>query len=232
MQLFIIRHGQSANNVIEHQSQRHQDPLLTPLGEQQAAVLAAFLARGGHLSPSARQEERPFLDQLYCSPMRRALQTARPCGQSLGLVPEVWVDLHEIGGIYLDHGEDVGTVGYSGQTRRQIQEEFPGYDLPAEIGQEGWWNRPMEAAHAGQGRAVSVAWALRRRAGEDRRIGLVSHGDFTDALLKALWGRLPGEALYWEHGNTGITCLDLSADGRQLVRYVNCMAHLPDGMRL
>jgi broad specificity phosphatase PhoE len=231
MQLFIIRHGQSANNVIEHLSQRHQDPPLTPPGEQQAALLAAFLARGGHLSAAERQDGRARLDQLLCSPMRRALQTARPCGAALGLAPEVWVDLHEIGGIYLDHGGDTGTLGYPGQTRRQVQDEFPGYVLPPALGPDGWWNRPMEAAHQGQGRAIGVARALRARAGEDRRVALITHGDFTDSLLKALWGRLPAEGLYFEHGNTGITRIDLQAEGRLLVRYLDSSEHLPEGLR-
>lgn len=47
------------------------------------------------------------------------------------------------------------------------------------------------------------------------------------ALLRALGG-LPSEApIYYEHRNTGITCIDLTRQGAR-VRYLNRAHHLPE----
>ncbi len=229
MELFIIRHGQSFNNAlgVEGASLRHKDPALTAIGEKQAACVAPFLAAGGHLTPGEKEDRRPAFDELYCSPMLRALQTAAPIGRELDLAPEVWVDIHEAGGIFLDHGEVEGVVGYPGQTRREILERFPAYVLPAEVGQEGWWNQGFEELHRCHGRAIGVATTLLERAAEDRRIGLVSHGGFMDALMKAFGQQLPGNGLHYLHHNTAITRIDFVANGRTNIRYMNRVDHLP-----
>ena len=44
MQLYIIRHAQSYNNALTDWTERVSDPPLTELGEQQADLLAAYLA--------------------------------------------------------------------------------------------------------------------------------------------------------------------------------------------
>jgi broad specificity phosphatase PhoE len=139
--------------------------------------------------------------------------------------PEVWIDIHEIGGIFLDHGER--KIGYSGQTRSQLAQRFPGYVLPSQLSEHGWWNRDFEETQQGYIRAAEVAQALRRRAAEDVRIGLVSHGDFLSALLQALGDQLPGEGVYYEHRNTGITHIDLTPE-RSRVRYLNRVDHLDE----
>ncbi len=232
MELFLIRHGESSNNALEsrlgeaYPRQRSQDPELTEKGEQQAACTAAFLARGGHLYPAEREAIRPFVDQLYCSPMIRALHTAQFIGRVLGLRPEVWPEIHEVGGIYLDQGDE--KVGFPGQTRSQILQRFPEAALPPQINEAGWWNRGFEEAYQGQGRAIGVAQVLRRRAGEKQRLALISHGDFMSNLLKALGDQLPWPGGYYEHGNTGITRLDFSPEGRMVVKYLNRVDHLPE----
>ena len=167
----------------------------------------------------------PIFDQLYCSPMIRAMQTARPIARALGVPYEVWVDIHEIGGIYLDR--DGRKVGYAGQTRSQLLQRFPECTLPHDLSEQGWWNRDFEEAHQGHARAAAVARALRARAGENARVGLVSHGDFLSALLKALGDQDHGDAAYYEHRNTGITHVDLTPLGAR-VRYLNRVDHLDD----
>jgi broad specificity phosphatase PhoE len=233
MEVYLIRHGQSANNVIESalpgspaaQASRHQDPELTARGERQAQCAAAFLVRGGHLYPDEHQPQRPVLDQLFCSPMIRALHTAQFIGQALDLRPEVWVDIHEMGGIYLD--QDGGKMGFPGQGRSQLRARFPEVQLPPEIREEGWWRGGFEEVPQAQGRAIGVASQLRRMAGNGGRVGLVSHGDFLNALLKALENQLPSTGTYWEHRNTGITRLDFEPSGRMVLRYLNRIEHLP-----
>ena len=60
----------------------------------------------------------------------------------LDLAPEIWVDIHENGGIYLDHGDERGKVGYPGQTRAEIAARFPTIIAPKEVGENGWWKYP------------------------------------------------------------------------------------------
>ena len=146
MQVFVIRHGQSANNALEDVGLRTHDPLLTETGEKQAEIVGPFVAAGGHLSLAERQNGRPYIDQLYCSPMIRTLQTAQPIGQALGVAPEVWIDIHEQGGLFLDHGEG-GIESFPGQSRSQILAQFPNYIPPAQIGEEGWGNKGCEEVH-------------------------------------------------------------------------------------
>ena len=225
MELFLIRHGQSTNNALTDWTLRVEDPPLTESGQRQADCAARHLAAGRHLLPDARETARPLLDRLYCSPMIRAMQTAQPIGALLGVTPEVWVDIHEAGGIYLDHGER--KIGYPGRTRRELAELFPDYVLPHALSDQGWWNREFEEAHQAHARALVVAQALRERAAEDARVGVVSHGDFLSALLKALAEQHPGEGPYYEHRNTGITHIDLTPQGAR-VRYLNRIDHLDD----
>mgnify|MGYP003332681062 CR=1 FL=1 len=118
-QLFFIRHGQSTNNALADPTQRVQDPKLTELGQIQAQRVAGYLAANSHLKGSLSNPKVHPLDRLYCSAMVRAVHTATPIGQALDLNPEVYVDLHEIGGIYLDY-PDGRIESFPGQTRSEL----------------------------------------------------------------------------------------------------------------
>jgi broad specificity phosphatase PhoE len=246
MELYLIRHGQSFNNTLADVRQRVCDPPLTELGERQAEQVARHLIDG--LTPEAAkinsvedtalsQRHGYGITKLYCSAMRRALQTARPIGQVLGLTPEVWIDIHEKGGIYLE--DDAGAyTGYPGMTRAEILAEFSHYHLPDEITESGWWTASYEDWPVCQGRAIKVAHLLRNWAAENeashngngpnhQRIGLVSHGGFIDALLKALFDQLPSKHIWYHHFNTAITRVDFREDGGLSLRYLNRVNHLP-----
>lgn len=233
MELYIIRHGQSTNNALADQRDRVCDPPLTELGKRQAETVAQHLANGvwperlGWGSADEADGQGFGITRLYCSAMWRALQTAQPIGQALGLKPEVWIDLHEKGGIYLDHGEPTGRVGYPGKTRSEILAEFPDYVLPADITEHGWWKGGYEDTPACHQRAIRVAEKLRAQAASDERIAIISHGGFADALLKALFNQLPGHHLFYSHYNTAITRVDFQTDGRLVLRYLNRVDHLP-----
>lgn len=234
MELYIIRHAQSTNNVLtpEYRHLRVADAPLTGLGQSQAAVLARHLATGLNPGPPADALGRPAqtdyrISRLYCSAMWRSLHTARFIADALERPPEVWLDPHEHGGVYLDHGEPGGKVGYPGKTRGEILAEFPGCLLPEGITDEGWWRSGYEDWPACCARALRVARTLRRWAETDERITIVSHGGFINALLKALFNLLPSRELFFHHYNTGITRLDFYGDGRVGVRYLNRSDHLP-----
>lgn len=241
MELYIIRHAQSYNNALADMRDRVKDPPLTELGHRQARRIAEHLANG--ISPelqigasdedtTVRQRRGYGLTRLYCSAMHRALQTARPIGEALGLTPEVWVEIHEHGGIFLDHFDGRGPIGYPGKTRAEILEEFPGTVVPKAITDEGWWRGDEEDWPACQGRAIKVASELRRLArevGRGERVAMVTHGGFIDALLKALFSQLPSNRIFYYHYNTAITCLDFQDGGHLGVRYLNRVPHLtPD----
>ena len=50
MELFLIRHAESKNNVRKNDFERLPDPELTENGEIQSRYLAKFLQKGRHLS--------------------------------------------------------------------------------------------------------------------------------------------------------------------------------------
>ncbi|MDA0337195.1 MAG: histidine phosphatase family protein, partial [bacterium] len=190
--------------------------------------LAAFLARGAHLDPQERASAPP-LDELYCSPMLRTLETARPTAESLGLRATIWVDVHEVGGVWLDGKDHCPGLG-----RAQIATHLPGAVVPDAIGAGGWWSGGQETASAGLGRVSGVAaqlWARARRraqAGEPaQRIAIVSHGDFMSSMVKALTDHLPSAGIYYWHSNTGIDRFRFDPEAFR-IRYLNRIDHLDD----
>ena len=81
MELFIIRHGQSLNNVTmkNNQHDREADPSLTELGHQQAEAVAEYLKSGLNLEtivgfpPNDRDIHTGLgITHLFCSAMLRA----------------------------------------------------------------------------------------------------------------------------------------------------------------
>ena len=128
MILYLIRHGQSSNNLLAEQfkdlagpypfetymKQRVAEPPLTKLGEHQAERLGSYV-KGMAIS------------RLYCSPMLRTMQTIRPLAESLGCDPAVWIELHEHGGVFHRPGADAQAVGHPGLSRSEMSEMFPNY---------------------------------------------------------------------------------------------------------
>ena len=243
LELYIIRHGQSTNNALPDDSQatRVNDAPLTDLGKRQAEALATYLATGASRDPWTNPNtgySQPLGSQgikfthLYCSPMYRAMQTTFPVADALGMQPEIWVDVHENGGVYLDEAGKI--TGFPGRTRAQIAQEFPNYVIPDGVTESGWWNPQtgMESISACYGRAIKIAAELKRRAQDQaeksERIALITHGTFTDALIKALLNQLPNRSIYYLHYNTAITRIDFEKD-HMIVRYLNRVDHLsPD----
>jgi 2,3-bisphosphoglycerate-dependent phosphoglycerate mutase/probable phosphoglycerate mutase len=224
MRLYLIRHAQSINNALEDQRHRIAEPHLTEIGLRQADCLAQAFGSGGAPDPKLGDAGRPF-DRLYTSPMRRALETTRPLATALGVRPYIWVDIHECGGMWQDHGEDGGIVGYPGLSRSEIAAAFPDYIVPPELTEAGWWDRAQESSAECRARVARVAGTLRAWAARDERVALVSHGDFINNLLQAL---LDASAPVWIHMyNTGITVVDMRADGSLGLRFTNRVDHLP-----
>ena len=226
MELYIIRHGQSTNNALGTAEGRSKDPSLTDMGHEQAAAVADHLTNGSCPDGVIDKREGYQIDRLYCSPMLRALQTARPIGEALALQPEVWPTIHEQGGIYLDVG-DGQRVGYAGLTRQEMIDQFPKVTLPDDLADDGWWNRDWESVTEAMSRAVAVADDLLERGKTSQeRIAMVSHGLFINLLIKALLNQLPAPNLYYHHYNTAITRIDFHSNGPLVLRYLNRVNHL------
>lgn len=246
MDLYIIRHGQSTNNVIgdhtpNYETRREVDPPLTDLGQRQAAAVARYLAEGENLEtwaelPQSSRDEMPRgfgITHLYASPMLRAMQTAQPIARALGLPVEVWIELHEHGGMYLEYPDERGLVGHPGRRRSEIQQDFPDYVLPDELTEEGWW-RPTDKREDITGayaRAMRVAAVLRRRASSHDCIALVTHGTFAECLIKALLNMLPSPDVRTYLYNTSLSHVHFyPTNSRLTLRYLNRVQHLAPEM--
>lgn len=231
MELFIVRHAQSYNNALADQRDRVVDPPLTEIGLRQAELVAQHLATGIDHETVPIEGQGPDapagmgIEKLYCSAMLRALQTATAIGRALNLKPHVWVDVHEEGGMWLEHPE--GVRGYPGMTRAEITAGFPDCVLPEEITEQGWWRYRQEEREPFLARAERVAKKLRADATKDTRIAIVTHGGFGAYLLRELVGAPRAANVFFHHDNTGITRVRFRHDGRVSIRYQNRVDHLP-----
>lgn len=231
MDLYLIRHAQSTNNVLENILDRHYDPDLTELGYRQADRLADYLAN----------EQHPYrFTTLYCSPMRRAMLTTRPVAAALGLTPQVWTDVFEYGGIYLQD-KDNNKTGYPGLTRAAMQAEFPNFVLPDTVTEKGWWDAALakETKPACADRARRVVQTIEEwvQQDDDAQVAIVSHAGFIDRIIRGLLGHsFPTDDTYiyrYFTDNTSITHLGLSSDPEwpTAMRFMSRVDHLPSEMR-
>lgn len=163
MYLYLIRHGQSEENIGNYAT---HDPALTALGRQQAEELAAKLAGEG-------------LDLLIASPFLRAVQTVLPLQRRTGLPLEIWQHL----------GEFRRSVPAPFLGRAGIQALCP----EARFADEGHPEEPFLHGHetfaSVNDRARSIVERLHSRfAQTDLKIGMVAHGTFNNILLMAMIG--------------------------------------------
>lgn len=241
MRLYFIRHGQSANNVLsfnDYETARSHDPELTDIGHQQAQKIADFLVDAIDM-PHPELEPIGFT-KMFVSPMIRALDTAKPIADALGIVPEIWTDIHEIGGLFTADTDD-NITGFPGLTTADFAEKYPSYVLPEHITDMGWWdvNHGKENPDQFLARAIRVALTLRKYAHTDERIVLVAHAAFLDALIKALMNQLPThpDTLFYNHYNTGFTRIDFAesqystSPDHVRIHYMNRVDHLPPELR-
>jgi len=223
MKLYLIRHGQSYNNMIADQTRRLQDPHLTELGIKQAQRAGEYIGQANW-----------GITHLYCSAMFRALHTCQPIAEALNMQPEVWVDTHEGGGIFLKDYATGTVTGYGGMTRSQILEKFPNYKLPDTITEAGWWDaaKGEEPLADFISRGIKVGLALRERHESDDVIAMVMHAGFMDVLLKALLNQLPlsPRDVFYRHNNTGITMIDFPVKDQMIVAFMNRTEHLSPDM--
>jgi 2,3-bisphosphoglycerate-dependent phosphoglycerate mutase len=240
MRLYLIRHCQSENNALWRRTGsgegRSADPALTELGRQQAGYLARFVAG------SANHEQDTDLDRhglrlthLYCSLMRRSIETGLYVARLTDLPLVAREDIHERGGIYLRDPQSDFPDGLPGATPEELREDFPNLSLPEKLPQEGWWNRPYEEQEAAVIRAGSMLeWLLATHDNSNDRVAMIIHGGFIQSIFTALFHMplldvLPGdEREVWIKANNGsITRIDFLEDIVRLT-YQNRVDFIPE----
>jgi len=156
MKLLIIRHGQSEWNATGRW-QGQADPPLTKLGLIQAELAISKASKLG-------------LEQMFASDLERARITAETIAQGIGLGPVVIEPLLR----ERDAGE------FSGLTKEQIEEQFPGHldsgERPPNYELDGpLLKRVLAAIHAVQ------------KAANSEVVGAVAHGGII-RLLEETYG--------------------------------------------
>ncbi|MCA9219851.1 MAG: histidine phosphatase family protein [Planctomycetales bacterium] len=214
MKLFLIRHAQSANNALpEHQ--RIEDPPITDLGHRQAAALGQWMG-------TAR------LTHLVASPFRRSLQTAEYVHRTTGLVPEVWVDLHEQGGCY-SGWEPPAYEGRPGMSHVEISAQFPGWIIESAIDHTGWWkSQPYESFDQARVRARRLIGRTKEQfAATDAHVAYVMHADFKRLVLAELFADTLARDAHWPTGiyNTAVSVVEISPRHIRLDQF-NSTGHL------
>lgn len=242
MRLYLIRHCESENNALwartGSSNGRAEDPPLTLKGEQQAAILADYLAAARERSVAPFEggpmREGLVFTHLYTSLMRRAIQTGTAVSGATDLPLTAWPEIHERGGIYLSDPQTGKEVGLPGNDRAFFETSYPDLVLPDSVGDEGWWNRSYEYRDAALQRAASVLNLLmERHGGTDDHVAFVTHGGFTQSLLQTIFNiskdgsTFSGERFVWFKSNNGaITRIDVTDDLLRLT-YLNYIDYMP-----
>jgi len=246
MKLYLIRHGESANNAAManpgETAGRVPDPELTDTGHQQAQLLADHLVGtpgDPHHHPQVAREEgrQGFgLTHVYCSLMTRSILTAQYIARACNLSLLAHADIFEKEGIF-EKAADGTKTGMPGPDRSYFTERFPDLELPEELGHGGWYNRPVETEGVFLERTRQVAQDFEQRhAGTDDCVAMVIHADLIDQLVNELAGVKRHVENYanhwvanWAMHNTSITRIDFT-EGARVVVYTNRLQHLPHDM--
>jgi len=198
MQLYLIRHGQSTNNARwdaqeSYEIDRSSDPTLTEKGVRQAELLADFLAYSKPGEEDFWRDPQNRLDfgltHIYCSLMQRAIHTGSIIANRLNLPLIGLPEAHEVGGIYLESVvNDVVEISWEhGVTNEFLSAYYPQLILLKPIDNKGWWRGGKEDKDLPLKRAQSVLnWIKERHLASDDRVAIVTHGGFTNYLLRVM----------------------------------------------
>lgn len=199
MKLLIIRHGESEGDLRDVHEGRADFPL-TDRGHLQAERMAQAVAA------------RYRVDAIYCSPLRRAQQTARHLERSTSAPLALDDDLMEF---------DNGLL--AGMERSVARAQYPDVpDLPPHAsvyGQESMLEFRFRAERA-LSRIIAASDA-------DATVAVVTHGGMISRLYRAFL-RLPiGSDALFMTGDTGVHEWRIEGDRRVIVR-ANDTEHAKD----
>ncbi len=153
--MILMRHGQSEFNLHFSATKRDPgitDPRLTPLGQAQAEVAAAALREQG-------------VTRILASPYTRALQTAAPTAQALGLPVQVHPGVRERYHFKCDIGSSPASLAAAWPAHK-----FGHLD-------EVWWPAATESEDSVAARAAAFRAEMAAAADEATTL-VVSHWAF------------------------------------------------------
>lgn len=199
--IFLIRHGETEWNKEEIFRGTVDVPLNSTGTEQARRICQALCDRG--------------IELVLSSPLRRAVETARPLAERLRIPVTVVNQFAD-----MNYGE------WQTLSRSEVEERYP--ELYSR-----WAKTPHEVAFPGGDRVVDVFWrawrAFRRIALEnrDKKIAVVSHRVITKLILCGVLGIGP-EGFWRIRQDTGcINEIDLEGDEFTVIR-LNDTSHLKE----
>ncbi len=208
--LYVVTHAQSQHHLEGLVGGWH-DSDLSQQGQEQASRIAQAVRTLIPADAHAR---------LYTSDLRRALQTAEPVAQVLGVRPEPDARLREI---------SYGAA--EGRPQAWLDDRF----VPAPDTAAGRLDHRFGLPDAESRREVGerVYQAVDAILGDEREHQVVVTHGFALTLVVAAWQRLPLEGAAWvSFGATSGGITHLREDDRYLNRsmvFLNRTAHLADG---
>jgi probable phosphoglycerate mutase len=194
MELLLVRH---ALPVRIEAADGPADPSLAEVGHRQAAALADWLA------------DEP-IDAVYTSPLRRAVETAAPLAERLGIGPVVDEDLAEFD--------------------RDSSDYIPMEELKAE--NDPRWHELVRGDYSNQGLVDPETWfrsvviAIERvvDANPGRVVAVVAHGGVVNGYLAHVLGT--SKPMFFEPAYTSVSRVLAARSGQRQIRTVNETAHL------
>ena len=196
MRLLIIRHGESEADLLDVHEGRADFPL-TERGHRQAAAMAEYVKQ--HYQITA----------IYCSPLRRAYQTAEHLSMETGVPLRTEDRLMEFNN---------GLI--AGLSRTEADEKYPYVE-----------NLPMHASVYEQESALEFRFRadyilseILSESAADAAAAIVTHGGMVNQLYRSFL-RLPVDCdLIFNTGDTGIHEWNIS-DGQRCIIRANLTAH-------
>jgi probable phosphoglycerate mutase len=204
--IYLVRHGENTANLTKEFSHRSIDYSLTPKGVLQAQQTAEFF-------------KDKQIDAIYCSPLKRAAETAQIIGLAIGVEPVAMEEFREVNVGAL---EALGGSAENWATHDSIVRAwFEGQpDLMFPEGEN--YHMLLERMRSG------VEQILRGQ--EDKRAIIVGHGGIFTFTLKDICRDIDISALITRYGhNCSITEIDMHAvDGRLdgMLKYWAAFDHL------
>jgi len=225
MELILVRHGLPD---WAPDSFARNDPHLSELGNRQAARIGATASRWGSI------------DEVWVSPMHRALETAAPIGEAIGLKPVTHAWAHEIRNPDQWEGspiEEIKNAWIDANLRpiSDLWEGMPGGETFRDFHQRIVAGLESALANCGITRLDDGHPHLWTVPDDDRRIVLVAHGGTNAVVIGHLLGAepTPWEWDRFESPHTGVARLStLSiAHGRAFsLRSFGDVSHLDPDM--
>lgn len=205
--VLLIRHGQQEIDVDNATTGDWIDPPLSDHGHAQARLLAESLST-------------VHIDHIFCSPLKRARETAQPLGEMLRKEVEIVNDLREVE-VFRDlPPEQTAREALGDDLLRAVRQRM--------LTERNWDVYPQsESSFDFRKRTINaIEAAIARNAGE--RIAIVCHG----GVINAYMGHIIGSPydMFFRPAHTAINIVAAGGD-RRVPRSLNDVHHLmtPEG---